>query len=77
VLASLRRHGDSLILTFPGDTMRAPLAAEPALRFIAAATGVFKVGELPGRLSARSKVPLVRKLVERGMLKKVGSGTDF
>jgi hypothetical protein len=71
-MASLRRQGDSLILTFPGDTLRAPLTAEPALRFIAAATGVFKVADLPGRLSARSKVLLVRKLVERGMLRKVG-----
>jgi hypothetical protein len=71
VLASLRRRGDSLILTFPGDTLRAPLATEPALRFIAGATAAFRVGDLPGRLSPRSKVMLVRTLVERGMLRRV------
>jgi hypothetical protein len=71
VVTSLRRRGDGVILTFPGDTLRAPLTAEPALRFIAAATAAFRVRDLPGRLSARSKVLLVRKLVERGMLKKV------
>lgn len=54
-------------IRFPGNEVTGPFPIESALRFVAAKRR-FKVGELPGPLSAEAKRVLVRRLIREGLL---------
>lgn len=61
------RAGAESVLEFAGYQLREPLAALPALEFIARAER-FAVRELPGDLTDLGKCELVRRLVREGLL---------
>ncbi|MBW4576249.1 MAG: cupin domain-containing protein [Aphanothece sp. CMT-3BRIN-NPC111] len=63
---------DSIYIHFPGNTVKLPLRTEVALRFIVA-TESFCVQEIPGRLSTQSKLVLVRRLLQEGLLSIFGN----
>jgi len=52
---------------FAGNSVTGPASIEPALRFLTK-TREFRVRDLPGGLSDRSKLVLVRRLVKEGLL---------
>lgn len=56
---------------FEHGAIEGPAVIEPALRFIAEATGPFRSSDLPGFLTTQSKLLLVRRLVREGLLRTV------
>jgi hypothetical protein len=67
-IASVRRSRDGVMLSFPGDTLRAPKAAEGALRFMASQEAPFSIRSVPGPLSEAAKLTLANRLVRIGFL---------
>lgn len=64
----VRCEGDTVTIAFPGNTVQGPARLEPALRYVAAATGAFPVRALPGGLSEGARQVLARTLVREGLL---------
>jgi ribosomal protein L16 Arg81 hydroxylase len=62
------RAGDKAFIRIASNRVQGPAAILPALEFIAARRR-FRVAELPGGLSDGSKVVLVRRLLEEGLLR--------
>ncbi len=58
---------ESVILSYPGDHLTAPIAFEPAFRFVAE-TDRFRVRDLPGRITDKSRLKIVNKLIACGVL---------
>lgn len=54
-------------IRFAGNSVSGPVSIEPALRFMAG-TQWFSASDLPGRMSGKSKLVLVRRLVSEGLL---------
>src|SRR5262249_2676684 len=71
-IASVRRTGGGGVLSFPRDTLQAPLAAEAAFRFMARQEGAFSIRSVPGPLSESAKLMLASRLVSIGFLVIVG-----
>jgi hypothetical protein len=72
-----KRHGmvcylydedDKVVIGFPGGKVSGPASIRPAMEFIAAAGEPFRLADLPGALSLRSKEVLVRRLIRYGLL---------
>ncbi len=63
-------QADFIYIQFPGNTVKLPKRTEPALRFIAA-TKSFPVHAIPSNLSTQSKLVLVRRLIQEGLLTKI------
>ncbi len=66
-------EANSISIQFPGTRMRTPKQLGPALEFIAMASR-FKVGDLPGGLSDKSKLTVAKRLVRDGVLTIVDHG---
>ncbi len=66
-LATVLDAPESLRLGFVGSSIAGNGAAEPLLRFVAAAD-VFAVGELPGELTDQARVELVTELLIEGVV---------
>jgi hypothetical protein len=64
----LHDENDKVVIGFPGGKVSGPALIRPALEFIAAACGPFRLEDLPGDVSLRSKEVLVRRLVREGLL---------
>jgi hypothetical protein len=59
---------DKVVIGFPGNKMSAPAVVRPILEFIAATGKPFRLADLPGDVSLRSKAILVRRLMREGLL---------
>lgn len=60
-------EGRLATIRFAGNSVSGPVVIEPALKFIALAQH-FRVRDIPGTLSGKSKLVLVRRLVSEGLL---------
>jgi hypothetical protein len=69
VIADLDRADDRAHLVFEGKTLDLPARVWDELVFIASVEGSFRARELPGRLTAESRLVLVRRLVREGFLR--------
>jgi hypothetical protein len=63
----VRCTDDRAVIEFGSNSVAGPAAIEPALRFIVA-NEEFRVRDLPACLADTSKVILIRRLVEEGLL---------
>jgi ribosomal protein L16 Arg81 hydroxylase len=62
------QKGQRVSIEFGTRSVSAPLNAASALEFVSEHRG-FRVDELPGELSEKSKIALVRRLIHEGLLK--------
>ncbi|MEG3152773.1 cupin domain-containing protein [Sphingomonas sp. ZT3P38] len=67
LVAAVEIAADEAVLHFLEDSVRRPLAARPALDFLATADG-FAVGAIPGLASAAERAGLAGELVRKGFL---------
>ena len=72
-----KRHGmvcyiydedDKVVIGFPGGKVSGPASIRPAMEFIAASGKPFRLADVPGDLSLRSKEVLLRRLIRDGLL---------
>ncbi len=63
----LRADGDELALFLGDRELRMPPRLEPAMRFVAQASGAFRPAEIPG-LDDAGRMVLARRLVREGLL---------
>jgi Cupin superfamily protein len=59
---------DKIVIGFPGGKVSGPALIRPVMEFIAATGEPFRLADLPGDVSLRSKEVLVRRLVREGLL---------
>jgi hypothetical protein len=66
-LCRVRRTPGGVTIEFAGNFVSGPSRLEPALRFVAAAER-FRVGDLPGELTAEDRTDLVSRMMSEGLL---------
>lgn len=69
VIADVDRPAAGTALRFEGKEVRFPPRANEAVAAIAAATGLFTAGQLPGPLDNAGRLVLVTRLVREGFLR--------
>jgi hypothetical protein len=68
MICQVHDDGNRVVIRFPGAHLRAPASTRSALRFIASSDKPFRLSDLPGALSRRSRGVLVHRLVREGLL---------
>jgi hypothetical protein len=68
MICQVHDDGNRVVIRFPGGHLRAPASTRSALRFIVSSDKPFRLGDLPGALSQRSRGVLVHRLVREGLL---------
>lgn len=58
------------------EIIAGPAFIEPSLRFVAEADAPFRIADLPGRMSDKSRVVLVTRLIREGLLRKCSDEAD-
>src|SRR5262249_43176052 len=71
MICQVHDDGNRVVIRFPGGHLRGPATTRSALRFIASAVEPFRIADLPGSLSQRSKGVLVHRLLREGLLEPV------
>jgi hypothetical protein len=67
-ICHVARQRDALVLAFPGNRLKLPLAAAEPLDSIVAARTPFTARALPGNLDEKGRLALVTRLVSAGLL---------
>jgi hypothetical protein len=76
VVCRVIEEQETVSIRFPGGQVRGPKQVGSALRYIATKVGRFAPRSLPDDLSELSKVVLVRRLIQEGLLKVSGPAAD-